>query len=381
MSITLKSSFILLSALAMLTVACSSQSSDDAVGGDSGSNQSGAGGQGGERVPTSQGGMSGLGASGGIAGSMSGGAGGGGGGGGGGSGGKGGTGGTSGLGGATNMGGTSGAGGAGGAATTVKPSAGCAKAEARPSGGQVIVAGKYYFTFPTNYDGKKPFPVFLGFHGCGAGNRGTTKDNTEWISLSKGTAFENDYVRAVPISSDAGGCWNYAIDVPAVLKMYDDLIANHCVDTAAVFATGHSSGAQLLVQILSDKHPTDAQHLNIKAVAPVAASDYGAVSGPTPIMYIQGKMDAERGNGDGHETVERFKTANKCMNSSTAYAPVMGCTSQGGGATVAPGCVSYAGCTVPTIWCSHNDPFYSGTMHGVPCFGMKAMSDFFQTFR
>jgi len=32
---------------------------------------------------------------------------------------------------------------------------------------------------------------------------------------------------------------------------------------------------------------------------------------------------------------------------------------------------------VPTIWCSHNDPSYSGTEHGVPCFAIKAMSDFF----
>jgi polyhydroxybutyrate depolymerase len=291
---------------------------------------------------------------------------------------NGGKGGTAGAGGAGNMGGTA---GAGGGASLSKPSAGCAKAEARPAGGQVIVAGQYYFTFPASYDGKKPLPVFVGFHGCSAGNRGTSKDNTEWISLSKGTAFETEYVRAVPISSDAGGCWNYTNDIPAILKMYDDLVANHCVDTAAVFATGHSSGAQLLVQILSDKHPADAKHLNIKAVAPVAASDYGALSGPTPIMYIQGKMDAERGNGDGHETVERFKTANKCMNTSMAYTPVMSCNSLSGGVAVAPGCVSYAGCTVPTIWCSHNDPFYSGTMHGVPCFAMKAMSDFFQTFR
>ena len=44
---------------------------------------------------------------------------------------------------------------------------------------------------------------------------------------------------------------------------------------------------------------------------------------------------------------------------------------------VDPGCIIYDGCTVPTIWCSHNDPSYSGTEHGVPCFAMKAMYDFF----
>ena len=50
-----------------------------------------------------------------------------------------------------------------------------------------------------------------------------------------------------------------------------------------------------------------------------------------------------------------------------------------GGPTVDPGCIIYDGCKVPTIWCSHNDPSYSGTQHGVPCFAMKGMYDFFKT--
>ena len=53
--------------------------------------------------------------------------------------------------------------------------------------------------------------------------------------------------------------------------------------------------------------------------------------------------------------------------------------SRGGGVSVNPGCVAYDGCTAPTIWCSHDDPDYSGTMHGVPCFGIKAMYDFFES--
>jgi polyhydroxybutyrate depolymerase len=33
--------------------------------------------------------------------------------------------------------------------------------------------------------------------------------------------------------------------------------------------------------------------------------------------------------------------------------------------------------TVPTVWCSHNDPAYSNTNHGWPCFGTRAIYDFF----
>jgi poly(3-hydroxybutyrate) depolymerase len=275
---------------------------------------------------------------------------------------------------------SAGAGGsAGGGASNAKPSAGCAKGTGRPAGGAVSVPNDHYFTFPESYDGKKPFPVLFGFHGCGSGNRGTNKDDTEWMNLTKSSSFATEYVRAVPVSSSTGGCWTYGTDITRVIKAYDELLANYCVDTSRVFATGHSSGSQFLVQILTTKNKADAQHLSFKGVAPVAASDYGAMSGPIPAMYIQGKMDKERGNGDGHETVERFRAANSCSASGTSMpqTQVMGC--QSGNTAVNPGCVAYDGCQAPTIWCSHNDPAYGGTMHGVPCFGVKAMFDFFKS--
>jgi poly(3-hydroxybutyrate) depolymerase len=257
------------------------------------------------------------------------------------------------------------------------PSPGCSKASARPTDGVETVAQDHYFVFPQSYDGTKPFPVLVGFHGCGGGNRGTGPNDTEWVSYTKGSSFETDYVRMVPVSADSGGCWNYGTDITRVTQAFDDLLAKYCVDTSAVFATGHSSGAQFVVQILAQSHASDAQHFGFKAVAPVAASDYGAIMGPIPVMYIQGMMDQERGGGDGHEVVNQFRTANACDMSSMPYPAVTGCKSQGGGTNVNPGCVSYDGCDVPTIWCSHDDPFYSGTMHGIPCFAVTAMHDFF----
>ena len=103
-----------------------------------------------------------------------------------GSGGSGGTLATSGSGGG-GQGGTSGAGqsgsagtggSAGGNAATATPSAGCAAAKPRPQGGTVTVSGKHYFTFPESYDGTKPLPVLVGFHGCGDVNRGTDLEST-----------------------------------------------------------------------------------------------------------------------------------------------------------------------------------------------------------
>jgi hypothetical protein len=254
--------------------------------------------------------------------------------------------------------------GAGGSAAPM-PSAGCGKS-GRPSGGKVTVTNDHIYDFPTSYDGNKPFPLLIGFHAAG-----NPIDQIE--GLTNNTDFATNYVRAFPKS--AGNEWVYNTDISnKAYKVYDDLMANYCIDVKRVFATGHSSGAQMIVQILT--HSDAAKHMNFKAVAPVAASDYGAITVPIPVMYIQGKMDNVRGN-DGAATVARFRTANMCMSTSMPYTQVAGC--QSSGTTVNPGCVKFDGCSVPTIWCSHNDPQYSNTNHGVPCFAMKAMYDFFAT--
>jgi poly(3-hydroxybutyrate) depolymerase len=243
-----------------------------------------------------------------------------------------------------------------------KPSAGCGKS-GRPAGGVVTVTNDHIYNFPTSYDGTKPFPVLIGLHAA-------SNPITQIQGLTNGSAFETNYVRAFPKS--AGAEWVYNTDISKILGMYDDLVANYCVDTARVFAAGHSSGAQMIVQILV--HAADAQHLNFKAVAPVAASNYGALSGPEAVMYIQGKMDMVR-MSDGADVVARFRTANTCNTASMPFSGVATCTSMG--TMVDPGCVSYQSCTVPTVWCSHNDPQYSNTSHGWPCFATRAMYDFF----
>jgi hypothetical protein len=142
-----------------------------------------------------------------------------------------------------------------------------------------------------------------------------------------------------------------------------------------VFGTGHSSGAQFLVQILAKK--TDADHIKLKGVAPVAADPY-SVAVPMPVLYIDGKNDNQRSATSAADTMKRFRASNMCAETSKPYTPVMGCKSSEG-PQVDPGCIIYDNCSVPTIWCSHNDPAYSGTQHGVPCFAMKSMYDFFAT--
>lgn len=273
--------------------------------------------------------------------------------------------------GTANAGGASGSPGSAGGGNTVaaKPSAGCSAKTPRPSGGQVQVANTSLYMFPDGYDGTKPFPLLIALHACG-------NPNTEFVSLTNGTAFATDYVRAFPNTPDSGQCWsNYSGDVARVTSQYDELLSKYCIDENRVFAIAHSSGAQLLVNILS--HKSDAQHLNLKGVSPVAADPFN-VALPIPVLYIDGQNDNQRSADSAKNAVAKFRAANGCMDTSKPYTAIMGCTSQDSGhPQVTPGCNVYDGCSVPTIWCSHNDPNYSGTEHGVPCFAMKSMADFF----
>ncbi len=274
------------------------------------------------------------------------------------------------------MGGASSTAGAGGSSAGAsgstsmppKPSPGCGKG-GRPSGGQAQVANTSLYVFPTSYDGTKPFPLLIALHACG-------NPNTEFVGLTNNTDFSTNYVRSFPNTPDSGQCWsNYNGDVARILAQYDELLNNYCIDENRVFASAHSSGAQMLVDILS--HKSDAQHLNLKAVSPVAADPFN-VAVPIPVLYIDGKMDNQRSATSATNAVAKFRAANTCADTSKPYSAVMACNSTDSGhPLVDPGCISYDNCAVPTIWCSHNDPSYSGTEHGVPCFAMKAMTDFF----
>jgi polyhydroxybutyrate depolymerase len=256
-------------------------------------------------------------------------------------------------------------GGAGGAANAgVTPSAGCMKNAGRPQGGSVMQSDRIY-SFPAAYDGKTPMPLLLALHAAG-------NPNTQLQSLTKGSKLETEFVRAFPKS--VGNAWVYNTDSGKLNAVIDDLLANYCIDTSRMFATGHSSGAQMVVQMLCNGEQ------RFKAVAPVAASKYCAKLSPVPVLYIQGMMDAQRGGGNGKDVVDVFRASNLCGTTSTPKTDVASCTSTFDRQQVTPGCVTFEGCAVPTLWCSHNDNGYNNTdgrQHGWPCFASSAIADFF----
>ncbi len=275
---------------------------------------------------------------------------------------------TGGSGSAGSAGASGGSAGAGGG--TVTASAGCGKS-GRPPNGQVSIPNDRIYDFPTTYDGNKPMPLVIALHGA-------NNPNTILEMLSAGSRLESNFVRAFPKSN--GSAWSFSggtgADSKRISDIYDDLLKNYCIDTSRVFLTGHSSGAQMTVQMAcvagGDKR--------FKAIAPVAASKYCATMTPVPVLYIQGMMDAQRGGGNGKDVVDVFTASNTCTAQTMPDTAIPNCNSDFDQKPVTPGCISYQGCSKPTIWCSHNDNSYNltdGHMHGWPCFASNAIADFF----
>ena len=247
------------------------------------------------------------------------------------------------------------------------PSAGCGKSGRPPNG--VVTASDHIYNFPESYDGKSPLPMLMALHANG-------NPNTQLQGLTNGSKLATNYVRVFPKSTGQG--WVIGTDAARITTLFNDVLANYCVDTKRIFLTGHSSGAQMAVQMLC----AQGGEKRFKAVAPVAASKYCAKIDAIPAMYIQGKMDAQRNNGNGIDVVNFFTASNGCTSATEPDPAVATCNSTFDKAAVTPGCVTYQGCAQPTVWCSHNDNGYNATdghMHGWPCFASNAMADFFSS--
>lgn len=252
-----------------------------------------------------------------------------------------------------------------GSAHEPTPSAGCGKGD-RPSGGLVTVAGSHIYWFPAAYDGDTPMPLIMAYHAAG-------NSNEQLRNITKDSALAEHFVMAFPKSQGNG--WSLNTDSPSIEARFEDLEQNYCIDTSRVFATGHSSGAQLIVQQLCSG---DDRYL---AIAPVASSAYcPSWEPPTQALIIHGADDKERANtnqdADGRKDLAPYLSSNQCGTSSAPYDQA-GCSSSG--TQVEPGCVQYADCSATTIWCQHNDPQYGTTNHGWPCFANAAIDRFFMT--
>jgi hypothetical protein len=267
-----------------------------------------------------------------------------------------------------------GAGGGSGGERAVMPSAGCARQSTT-----VTIPNSLVGT-PSGYTGSTPVPAVIAFHGAG-------NDNTSLQGTFRNSDLAGKYLLVYPNSTSATTAnktgWNMQADKNRYLEVQAAILSQACVDENRIYATGHSSGAQFVVQLLCSG---DA---DFDGIAPVASSVYCQKwkNGAVPALIIHGVQDVERtmyglNDGNGMKDLQPYLASNTCGSTSTPFDPDLSRCGNVQGVDGKPfddGCVEFSGCSAKTLWCNHNDPQYGTSNHGIPCFGVRAIFDFFES--
>ena len=254
-------------------------------------------------------------------------------------------------------------------------SAGCALAQGAPANPTTIADPNTIVTFPDGYDGSTPKPLVFAFHGAGRTNVDMRTVDSRTANGALEAAFVMAYVKS------AGNAWDPNTDHPRFSAVLEQLQAQFCIDTAHVFAFGHSSGAQFIVQILGSPNIREQR---FAGVVEVASSRYNNPAwDPLPTLVIHGLNDNQRpGDNNGAVDIVQYVESNQCAGG-TQPLNVPTCTSIANAAAVNPGCVEYSGCAAPTLFCNHDDPNYvdngTPTNHGWPCFANAQIQSFFES--
>jgi polyhydroxybutyrate depolymerase len=165
----------------------------------------------------------------------------------------------------------------------------------------------YLIHVPRGYNGKKPVPVVIMFHG-GGGRAESALWDTGWAEKADSEGFLAVFPEGTPPDTDRPGSftnnpqtWNDGSrrptvgaaqsgveDMKFVSVMLDDLKERFNVDTHRIYATGFSNGASMSFRLARDLSSEFA------AIAPVAGVDWLSdkkPSRPVPVLYITGTAD------------------------------------------------------------------------------------------
>lgn len=156
---------------------------------------------------------------------------------------------------------------------------------------------EYLLHIPPSYDGSKPVPIVLIYHGGGADAEimaGFTGLNEKSDKEGFLAVYPNGSGRLKKVRTFNGGnCCGYALehkidDVGFTRELLDDLTKVVNVDTRRIYATGMSNGGIMTYLVASELSE------RIAAVAPVAGpmgTEKCSPKRPVPVMHFHGTED------------------------------------------------------------------------------------------
>ncbi|MBI2195276.1 MAG: hypothetical protein HYU43_02785 [Armatimonadetes bacterium] len=155
----------------------------------------------------------------------------------------------------------------------------------------------YLVHVPPSYDGAKPFPAVLAFHGGGT--------NAESMAQFSGLDEKADtagFIAVYPNGSgllprvltwNAGNCCGYALkhqidDVAFTRALLDDLVKAVQIDPRRIYATGMSNGAMMAYRLASELSDRIAA---IAAVGGPMGTETCNPRRPVPVIHFHGTAD------------------------------------------------------------------------------------------
>ena len=155
-------------------------------------------------------------------------------------------------------------------------------------------AREYRLHVPKGYDGSRPLPLVIAFHGSSA-SAAVIERETSFDELGDSLGFFAVYPEGFHRGWNVGDCCNYSYvkhkdEAAFVLRILDVLSHGLRVDTAAIYATGYSDGGTLSM-LLACKLST-----RITAAASVSGTLFDPLpecdlDRPVSMMVIHGTGD------------------------------------------------------------------------------------------
>jgi polyhydroxybutyrate depolymerase len=155
----------------------------------------------------------------------------------------------------------------------------------------------YLVHIPKSYDGSKPYPVVLAYHGGGSNAEQMVRFcglNDKADKASFIVVYPNGTGRLEKLLTwNGGNCCGYAMqkqidDVAFTKALLDDLAKVVKIDPKRVYATGMSNGAIMAYRLASDLSD------RIAAIAPVAGpmgTESCKPKRPVPVIHFHGTDD------------------------------------------------------------------------------------------
>lgn len=193
----------------------------------------------------------------------------------------------------------------------------------------------YFVHIPKSYDGTRPFPVVLAFHGGGSNAQQMARfcglnDKAEKAGFL--VVYPNGTGRLEEaLTWNGGNCCGYAMrntvdDVAFTRALLDDLAKVVKLDSKRVYATGISNGAIMAYRLASELSD------RIAAIAPVSGPMGTETCNPTrpvPVLHFHGTDDdfAPFNGGTGKKSLQSISFYS-VEHSIRAWVKVDGCHEQ-----------------------------------------------------